>query len=635
MDQFYWLQARVRPAKRLRPRTSQGMEFDEQKKSRQAALDEKKKRLEEMRRRRQEATTSVDDSSTRQEVDTLVSSLLASGNESIVSDSVPSHKPIDIDTSSNTKKIVNLTTVRKLNTIHIFPRVKETYDKECQTDLAIIPIDGDMDNGNSNQEFTPQKLSHRRPRSVHTTNIGTPNKPTAASISPLPTNSQPNNIPEKKAISEEEKKMLLHSNEFKDFIESKTKLIERVLTAASSNVDFMRDYTSDCNSNLLSTSKMLSILSLYHDDFIRNRPIMDICVSPHFPELFAVAYGADSTSTSRAVSINDRAPGVICIWSLALKGRPEFKFTASSPVLAVRFHEQDPHLVIGGCYSGQILLWDIRAKSLPVQRSNMAGKGHKHPVYSLCMVGTGSSLEIISVSTDGTVCHWDINHLAEPTSVNPLQITVSNSSESTLPMTINGMVYAPGETSNDIIFGTGNGSLLRTAIPFRVNDPIEQIDAHMGLITAMSIHPPTNNNIYSNLLLTTSFDWTVKLWNLKESKFPIAEFVSTNYDYVCDVQWSPIYPPIFATVTSSGQICIWDITSSLAAPVDILRIIKDSNDSNSAAVTLNKLTWSTDSSKIFVGDISGSIAVINVQDKLLKKSVGNDLLVKVPRTNSV
>jgi dynein intermediate chain len=148
----------------------------------------------------------------------------------------------------------------------------------------------------------------------------------------------------------------------------------------------MRDYSSDVNSNLSSTSKMLSILSAYQDDFIRNRPIMDISVSPHFPELFAVAYGADSSPTSRTASINDKAPGVVCIWSLALKGRPEFKFTASSPVLAVRFHEQDPQLIIGGCYSGQILLWDIRAKSLPVHRSNMAGKGHKHPVYSLCMV---------------------------------------------------------------------------------------------------------------------------------------------------------------------------------------------------------------------------------------------------------
>ena len=615
------------------------MEFDEQKKSRQAALDEKKKRLEEMRRKRQEASVSVDDTSARQEVDTLVSSLLASNTESTVPDPVPVQTPVDVDKSTYTKKIVNLTTIKKLNTMHIFPRVKETYDKECQTDLVTFGVDGDADDTNSNQEFTPQKLSHRRPRPVNNVHIATPNKPANGSTSPLPSSSQSsaksNNIIEKKTITEEEKKTLLHSIEFKDFLESKTKVIERVLTATSSNVDFMRDYSSDVNSNLSSTSKMLSILSAYQDDFIRNRPIMDISVSPHFPELFAVAYGADSSPTSRTASINEKAPGVVCIWSLALKGRPEFKFTASSPVLAVRFHEQDPQLIIGGCYSGQILLWDIRAKSLPVQRSNMAGKGHKHPVYSLCMVGTGSSLEIISVSTDGTVCHWDINHLAEPTSVNPLQITVSNSSEATLPMTINGMVYAPGETSNDIIFGTGNGTLLRTAIPFRVNDPIEQISAHMGLITAMSMHPPGNNNIYSNLLLTTSFDWTVKLWNLKESKVPIAEFVSLNYDYVCDVQWSPIYPSIFATVTSSGQVCIWDLTTSLTAPVDMLRVIKDANDATSAAATLNKLTWSSDSGKILVGDTSGNVAVVSIQAKLLKRSSGNDLLVKITRENTV
>ena len=36
--------------------------------------------------------------------------------------------------------------------------------------------------------------------------------------------------------------------------------------------------------------------------------------------------------------------------------RPEFKFYSSSPVLCARFHTQDPHLVVGGCYSGKLEL---------------------------------------------------------------------------------------------------------------------------------------------------------------------------------------------------------------------------------------------------------------------------------------
>ena len=49
--------------------------------------------------------------------------------------------------------------------------------------------------------------------------------------------------------------------------------------------------------------------------------------------------------------------GLVLVWNLAVKGRPEFVFTCQSPVLTVQFHRNDPHLVIGGTYSGQIVMW--------------------------------------------------------------------------------------------------------------------------------------------------------------------------------------------------------------------------------------------------------------------------------------
>ena len=44
-----------------------------------------------------------------------------------------------------------------------------------------------------------------------------------------------------------------------------------------------------------------------------------------------------------------------------------------------RFH---PNLIIGGTYSGQIVLWDNRDKRrTPVQRSPLSASAHTHPVY--------------------------------------------------------------------------------------------------------------------------------------------------------------------------------------------------------------------------------------------------------------
>ena len=46
-----------------------------------------------------------------------------------------------------------------------------------------------------------------------------------------------------------------------------------------------------------------------------------------------------------------------------------------------RFH---PNLILGGTYSGQVVLWDNRVqKRTPVQRSPLSAAAHTHPVL-LC-----------------------------------------------------------------------------------------------------------------------------------------------------------------------------------------------------------------------------------------------------------
>ena len=61
-------------------------------------------------------------------------------------------------------------------------------------------------------------------------------------------------------------------------------------------------------------------------------------------------------------------------------------FTCQSPILTAEFHPHSPNLVIGGAYSGQIILWDMRAGHTPVQRT-MSTDGHSLPVYSLQILG--------------------------------------------------------------------------------------------------------------------------------------------------------------------------------------------------------------------------------------------------------
>ena len=78
------------------------------------------------------------------------------------------------------------------------------------------------------------------------------------------------------------------------------------------------------------------------------------------------------------------------------------------------FSEFHPTLVIGGTYSGQIVLWDMRQKSLPVLKTPLSASGHTHPVYSMQMVGTQNAHNLITASTDGLICSWQLDMLAQP-----------------------------------------------------------------------------------------------------------------------------------------------------------------------------------------------------------------------------
>jgi WD40 repeat protein len=91
-----------------------------------------------------------------------------------------------------------------------------------------------------------------------------------------------------------------------------------------------------------------------------------------------------------------------------------------SDILSISFSPFHPTLVFGGSYSGQVLLWDTRAKHLPVLKTPLSASGHTYPIYSMKMVGTQNANSLVSASTDGLVCSWLADMLAQP------QVSVSH-----------------------------------------------------------------------------------------------------------------------------------------------------------------------------------------------------------------
>ena len=79
---------------------------------------------------------------------------------------------------------------------------------------------------------------------------------------------------------------------------------------------------------------------------------------------------------------------------------------------------------------------------------------------------------------------------------------------------------------------------------------------HSGPVMGLHFHPLQGPVDFSDLLLSCSADWTVKLWRARSiakpstaanTLAPIYSFDEAD-DYVYDVQWHPTHPALFGTV---------------------------------------------------------------------------------------
>ena len=102
-------------------------------------------------------------------------------------------------------------------------------------------------------------------------------------------------------------------------------------------------------------------------------------------------------------------------------------------------------------------------------------------------------------------------------------------------------------------------------------------------------------------MLSSSYDWSTKMWTPKQSTKSLVSFESDDYLY--DVQWNPQNPALFATADNDGLVKLWDVTYDLEQPIFTV---------NQQKQAVNKIRWNTDGSKLIVGDTAGAIQMYSL-----------------------
>lgn len=132
----------------------------------------------------------------------------------------------------------------------------------------------------------------------------------------------------------------------------------------------------------------------------------------------------------------------------------------------------------------------------------------------------------------------------------------------------------------------------------------ETYEGHQGPVTGISAHAVQGGIDFSHLFLTSSLDWTIKLWSLKENK-PLYSF-EHNGDYVYDVAWSPTHPALFAAVDDSGRLDLWNLNQDTEVPT--ASVVVD------GCPALNRVSWTPSGLHVTVGDDTGKIWVYDVAE---------------------
>ncbi|XP_022225392.2 cytoplasmic dynein 1 intermediate chain isoform X20 [Drosophila obscura] len=494
--------------------------------------------------------------------------------------------------------------VYNVQATNIPPKETLVYTKQTQTtstgghERDVLAFDAQGDDEESSLPHLDNGFSSKLPPGFLTHGLPTV-KDVAPAITPLEIKKEHEIKKEVNELSEEQKQMIILSEDFQRFVVRAGRVIERAL---SENVDIYMDYIGGGDSEETSDERSHARLSLnrvfYDERWSKNRCITSMDWSTHFPELVVASYHNNEESPNEP-------DGVVMVWNTKFKkSTPEDVFHCQSAVMSTCFAKFNPNLILGGTYSGQIVLWDNRVqKRTPIQRTPLSAAAHTHPVYCLQMVGTQNAHNVISISSDGKLCSWSLDMLSQPQDTLELQQRQSKA------IAITSMAF-PANEINSLVMGSEDGyvySASRHGLRSGVNEVYER---HLGPITGISTHYNQLSPDFGHLFLTSSIDWTIKLWSLKDTK-PLYSF-EDNSDYVMDVAWSPIHPALFAAVDGSGRLDLWNLNQDTEVPTASIVV--------AGAPALNRVSWTPSGLHVCIGDEAGKLYVYDVAEHLAQPS---------------
>eukprot|EP00758_Cryptobia_borreli_P002606 Tbor_TRINITY_DN3156_c0_g1::TRINITY_DN3156_c0_g1_i2::g.14663::m.14663/K10409/DNAI1; dynein intermediate chain 1, axonemal len=121
----------------------------------------------------------------------------------------------------------------------------------------------------------------------------------------------------------------------------------------------------------------------------------------------------------------------------------------------------------------------------------------------------------------------------------------------------------------------------------------------------MAVYAVRWNLFHSDIFISCSADWTVKVW-LKSSRRPLLTF--DLGDSVGDVVWAPYSSTVFAAVTTSGKVLVYDLNKNKNEPLSTQVVVKNA--------MLTHVCFNPKEPILLVGDSRGTVLSLKLSPNL-------------------
>ncbi|KAM7542954.1 hypothetical protein Aperf_G00000018921 [Anoplocephala perfoliata] len=362
-------------------------------------------------------------------------------------------------------------------------------------------------------------------------------------------------------------------------------------------LNIYEDYFNDVEYDASEDPPSAKVVKVFRDINDVKRTATYVSWFPESPTKIAVAYSITEFLSNPPVASLDSY-----IWDFSNPNQPDLVLAPPSSMICIEFNPKDTHTLVGGCYSGQLCLWDRRKGSMPVEISPVE-TSHRDPAWQVIWIQSKTGTEFFSTSTDGQVLWWDVRRMSEPTEVLYLDPTKNQDLSCSI-----GAYALEFESTIPTKFMVGTEQGIIISCNRKGKTAGEKVAAvypgHKGPVYALQRNP-----FFPKFFLSVG-DWSARIWAEDLRDDPIM-WTPYHESGATDGRWSPVRPALFFMTRLNGCLELWDCVFKQKEPTLNIKVSDDS---------LHCVRVDEEGSLVAVGSRSGVTTILELSSGFVTPS---------------